>query len=311
MCLNTHYKPEKCLLKIFNCKGGFTMNGYVKIHRDLCNHSIWLAEKFTRGQAWVDLILLANAKEGFVIKRGIRIHLDKGQVGWAIITLAERWKWGEGKVKRFLKLLASEGMVELNITNVSCTTTILNYDYWQSNSDWQVRRDDEYSKEKQQTESKRRTSRNQTKTKRNTNNKEKEDKEDNKKKRGVGKLTDKDLKKLQYQYPTVIVKNSYEIFVNHYKAKGQEFEDELPGFVNWLIRDKESKTHYRKPIIYYENICSECGDNSSIEITDDIGFVIPCDTCGNDKKPKRLSEIETEKYIQRRKSRMSKTNKGA
>ena len=37
------------------------MKGYVKIHRELLEHPIWTSEKFTRGQAWADLILKANA----------------------------------------------------------------------------------------------------------------------------------------------------------------------------------------------------------------------------------------------------------
>ncbi|KKM27895.1 hypothetical protein LCGC14_1570130 [marine sediment metagenome] len=46
--------------------------GYIKLWRKLQNSSLWLDEKFTRGQAWVDLICLANHKNGYIRKRGVR-----------------------------------------------------------------------------------------------------------------------------------------------------------------------------------------------------------------------------------------------
>jgi len=107
------------------------MIGYVKIFRELCNHPIWVQEKFTRGQAWVDLILLAQHKEGYVRKRGIRIDLKPGQLAWSLKSLADKWRWSIGKVKRFLIELQTDGQIELQNTNVSTTITLLNYDKWQ------------------------------------------------------------------------------------------------------------------------------------------------------------------------------------
>jgi hypothetical protein len=76
--------------------------GFVKIYRKLEDNPIWKAEKFTRGQAWVDLILIANHKPGYIIKRGIRVELERGDIGWSEKQLADRWKWSRGKVRRFL-----------------------------------------------------------------------------------------------------------------------------------------------------------------------------------------------------------------
>ncbi len=88
------------------------------------------------GQAWADLLLLANHKEGFVRKRGIKITIARGQVGWSERQLAERWGWSRGKVSRFLEELEDLEQVEQkngpqNI-NVTSLITIINYDKYQS-----------------------------------------------------------------------------------------------------------------------------------------------------------------------------------
>ncbi|MCP4760771.1 MAG: hypothetical protein GY870_03250, partial [archaeon] len=49
------------------------MEGWVKIHRQICENPLWTAEKFSKGQAWTDLFLLANHKKGFIMVRGIKI----------------------------------------------------------------------------------------------------------------------------------------------------------------------------------------------------------------------------------------------
>ena len=38
------------------------MNGYIKLHRSLMDNPLWTEKPFSRGQAWVDLLMLANRK---------------------------------------------------------------------------------------------------------------------------------------------------------------------------------------------------------------------------------------------------------
>lgn len=93
-------------------------DGWVKVHRVLTAHNLWTSEPFTRGQAWVDLLMLANHAPGIVRKQGLRIDLDRGDVGWSEIELSARWKWSRGKVRRFLdELLADNMIVRKNNTN--------------------------------------------------------------------------------------------------------------------------------------------------------------------------------------------------
>jgi hypothetical protein len=98
-------------------------NGFVSIHRKLQNDPIWLSEKFTRAQAWVDLILLANHSDGYIRKSGHRIPVKRGQCGWSKLRLADRWGWSRGKVDRFLKELEIDGWIE---QQTGQQTTIIN-----------------------------------------------------------------------------------------------------------------------------------------------------------------------------------------
>lgn len=110
--------------------------GWIKLHRAIMNHPDWLAEPFTRAQAWVDLLLLANHTTGHIRKRGILIEVQRGQVGYSEETLAARWKWSRGKVIRFLSRLKADLQISRNPVQqnpkLSCLISIINYEAYQS-----------------------------------------------------------------------------------------------------------------------------------------------------------------------------------
>lgn len=117
-------------------------NGWIRLHRKIMGTPEWLAEPFTRGQAWVDLLLLANHAPGYIRRRGILIEVERGQVGHSEEALAARWSWSRGKVRRFLSELTrlcrisrkiSEKTVQKN-TSVSSLIYIVNYDRYQVDS---------------------------------------------------------------------------------------------------------------------------------------------------------------------------------
>ena len=58
--------------------------GWVSLHRKISDNPLWLAEPFTRGQAWVDIFLQANHKDKWFIVRGNRVDVKRGQVGRSI-----------------------------------------------------------------------------------------------------------------------------------------------------------------------------------------------------------------------------------
>lgn len=106
--------------------------GWVKLHRQLFDNSIWLEEPFTYGQAWIDLFANANHKPStFFIKRQ-EVSLKRGQIAWSEVHMAQRWKWSRNKVRRFLKSLKTKQQIEQhNIRYLTSIITILNYDKYQ------------------------------------------------------------------------------------------------------------------------------------------------------------------------------------
>jgi len=109
------------------------MEGWVKIHRQILENEMWLSEPFTDGQAWLDLLLLANHKPGIIKVRGVRIDVGRGHVGLSEVRLSERWKWSRGKVRRFLDFLVHQNMIEIVQQKMRVTTliSIVNYDKYQ------------------------------------------------------------------------------------------------------------------------------------------------------------------------------------
>ena len=108
------------------------MGRWIKLHCQLAHHDLWLMEPFTRGQAWVDLLMLAQTKPGWIMVRGISIDLERGQVGYSELTLSERWKWSRGKVRRYIDELRKRKMATTKQDNKTTIITILNFDSYQA-----------------------------------------------------------------------------------------------------------------------------------------------------------------------------------
>ena len=106
--------------------------GWIKLHRTLLEHPFWLSQPFTKPQAWVDLLLLANHQSGFFFAAGRKVPVERGQVGRSLLTLGERWQWSRGKVDRFMTFLENEHMVDLKTGQHNSIITICNYDTFQS-----------------------------------------------------------------------------------------------------------------------------------------------------------------------------------
>ena len=105
--------------------------GYISIHRKLEDNYLWLAEPFTKGQAWIDLLLIANHKDNSFFLRGIKIDVKRGQIAWSEERLASRWKWSRGKLRNFLKLLEIEQQIIQHRSNKINIIEIINYDFYQ------------------------------------------------------------------------------------------------------------------------------------------------------------------------------------
>ncbi len=108
----------------------------ILIARKLAESDLWLAERFTKGQAWIDLIMLAHQKARRRLKRGILITLYRGQVYHSAEDLAKRWRWSTGKVRRFLDNLTVEELITRDpiedCPSLGHSIRIINYDQYET-----------------------------------------------------------------------------------------------------------------------------------------------------------------------------------
>jgi len=117
------------------------MEGWIKLHRQIEENEFWFSEKFTRAQAWIDILLLARHKSGLATIRGVDIHLNPGQLCYSQKSLAKRWKWNVKTVNKFLSALKKREMVDTRKTNITTIITIKKWFLYQgdgSQSGYQI-----------------------------------------------------------------------------------------------------------------------------------------------------------------------------
>lgn len=106
--------------------------GYFKIDRCIADHWLWEEKPFDRARAWIDMILLAEWKDGRQVFCGKEIvTLSRGQLCETLRFLGERWGWSKDKVSRFLTVLESQKMVSISKTGSRQVVTIENYTKYQ------------------------------------------------------------------------------------------------------------------------------------------------------------------------------------
>ena len=108
-------------------------SNWIKLYRQIFDNDLWQSdEPFDRRSAWIDLILLANHKDGYFINsKGILIKVPRGSHFTSTRVLADRWHWSRGKVDRYLRLLSETGSVTLSVTPSGTLLSLVNYDDFQ------------------------------------------------------------------------------------------------------------------------------------------------------------------------------------
>jgi len=102
--------------------------GYVKLYRQCMENAFYFSERFTKWQAFCDLLLLATFKRKVVYIRNVKVILEPGDLCWSQKSLAERWKWNRRTVKKYLQDLENEEMIRTKTTNI---TTVIRIVKWE------------------------------------------------------------------------------------------------------------------------------------------------------------------------------------
>lgn len=107
------------------------MSGWVKIHRSLREHFLYSFDEPEKSLAWIDILLSVNHSDTKVMIKAQSIIVLRGQMAVSQVSLQKRWKWSQNKVKRFLKLLKKEGMIDFEANELTTLITVCNYDDYQ------------------------------------------------------------------------------------------------------------------------------------------------------------------------------------
>lgn len=95
---------------------------WIALSRDVINHPVVGAGQtvkpanlsrgaFSRMEAWIDLLALAQYKPARINNKGEVMTLDVGQLRGGREFLAERWNWTEKTVRGYLSVLEAENMI--------------------------------------------------------------------------------------------------------------------------------------------------------------------------------------------------------
>lgn len=106
--------------------------GYILLHKQITENCLWEDKPFARGQAWIDLILMANFKDGEMFTKGTIVPVKRGQVFRTIKFLSNRWGWSIKKTKGFLTLLENQKMVTTKGLPQGTLITIEKYESFQT-----------------------------------------------------------------------------------------------------------------------------------------------------------------------------------
>ncbi|MEB8265136.1 DnaD domain-containing protein [Mammaliicoccus sciuri] len=163
------------------------MAGWISLHRSIENH--WLYEedrKFSKFEAWIDLLLMVNHKDNKTIMDGKLVTVKRGQRITSLRKLGDRWKWSLTKVDSFLRLLEQDKMIVVKKDTKKTLVTIVNYDVYQ-NVDLEKR----HRKDSEKTQKEQRKDSDKTQKKTNNNdNKENNENNDNKENKKTSNVYD-------------------------------------------------------------------------------------------------------------------------
>ena len=108
-----------------------TKKGYIKIYRALQENVLWKDKPFSKGQAWVDILLSANHADNQILLGNKPTLIKRGQFHTSELQLAEKWGWSRRKVRAYLLLLERLEMGTSKGTTQGTTLTVENYEQYQ------------------------------------------------------------------------------------------------------------------------------------------------------------------------------------
>lgn len=101
--------------------------GWIRLDRKILEHYLWQDKPFSKGQAWIDLLLMASHDEHKFLHGAKCKTIRPGEIITSELKLSERWGWSRQKTRDFLDLLQSDEMITKNSTTKGTTLTIVKW----------------------------------------------------------------------------------------------------------------------------------------------------------------------------------------
>ncbi|MGG7077358.1 hypothetical protein [Clostridium sardiniense] len=114
------------------------MAGWVKVYRDIENNWLWEDTPFSRGQAFIDLLLMVNHQDKKILFNGDLVEVKRGSRITSLRQLGESWGWSRTKVKKFLEQLEKDGMITVKSDSKKTVVSIENYTFYQDSKSSEV-----------------------------------------------------------------------------------------------------------------------------------------------------------------------------
>ena len=108
------------------------MAGWIKLHRSIQEHWLYTEKrKFSKFEAWSDILLTVNFTEGKTIIKGKLIQIKRGESILSLDSWAKRWGWDKSAVRRFLNTLQKDNIIELKNETITTRLIVCKYDTYQ------------------------------------------------------------------------------------------------------------------------------------------------------------------------------------
>jgi len=108
------------------------MSGWIKLHRSIIDHWLYTEKRvYSRFEAWNDILLTVNYSQAKTIIKGKIYIIKRGESILSLESWSKRWNWDKSKVRRFLTLLQTDGMIVVKGDSITTHIIVCKYDSYQ------------------------------------------------------------------------------------------------------------------------------------------------------------------------------------
>ena len=110
------------------------MSGWVSIHRKIMDNPLLNRSRvYSNFEAWIWLLLKANHQDNkFLLGTEIMV-VKTGEILTSQKKLCKQFRWGNSKLRNFLKVLQKDEMITIKVDSKSTRISICNYSTYQNN----------------------------------------------------------------------------------------------------------------------------------------------------------------------------------